>query len=436
MGSAPLPNDRMHVNVLFLGQEPAALITAHLLAREGVQVALAGAGPTLEREVPAWAQGLEGLPEGPLHQARWRALDLLEDLCRDVAPAACRRHTGLLSVGDPMPHPCLMRSLAEAGIEARPSGSLGVAIPRQLWVEARSFFEALNRATAGLGGLFIPGARALDALPGSGFSAILQDGARLRADRVVLASPSPLDDLLDMQGRLHTYRAAVLEGLVPAGDLPAAALSDGDGTGLWRIGEGPDGQVRVRARGFWRRWRGGTAPDHPALEAWVRRFMPIREVRRVPDAVRREGPDGVGLLGEAPWGPDRVLVARGGLGSDLAGAALAALVLRDLILGRPHPLAALCDPRRAFRQDPVAFPAVLDAIRWESLRWLTPHCPVPPGGGGVIREGGARAAHYRWGRGRLRPLAAHCPRQDRPVAWDSVRRTWSCPCHGAAPIAF
>jgi Rieske Fe-S protein len=56
---------------------------------------------------------------------------------------------------------------------------------------------------------------------------------------------------------------------------------------------------------------------------------------------------------------------------------------------------------------------------------------IAPGAGAVVRRGLKKIAVYRDDQGSIHELSAVCTHLYCIVAWNSVERTWDCPCHGS-----
>jgi nitrite reductase/ring-hydroxylating ferredoxin subunit len=118
--------------------------------------------------------------------------------------------------------------------------------------------------------------------------------------------------------------------------------------------------------------------------------------------------------------------------------AVAAMLLRDQITGRPNPWAELF---RATRLHPLAAAkevAVhnLDVgLRFAGDRLLTLRPPpardLAPGEAGLRELGGEKVAAYRDPDGRLHAVSGRCTHLGCLVAWNAAERTWDCPCHGS-----
>jgi Rieske Fe-S protein len=119
------------------------------------------------------------------------------------------------------------------------------------------------------------------------------------------------------------------------------------------------------------------------------------------------------------------------------------MLITDLILGRRNPWAALYDPSRIT----MSIPAVKEfakenlnvAVRYtEFVRPLDANSPaeVAPGEGAVIRRDGRPIAVYREEAGTVHEYSAVCPHLKCIVHWNSLEKSWDCPCHGSRFDAY
>jgi Rieske Fe-S protein len=56
---------------------------------------------------------------------------------------------------------------------------------------------------------------------------------------------------------------------------------------------------------------------------------------------------------------------------------------------------------------------------------------IPPDGGGILRDGLRKLAVYRDTQGSIYQMSAVCTHLRCIVNWNSVEKTWDCPCHGS-----
>ena len=56
---------------------------------------------------------------------------------------------------------------------------------------------------------------------------------------------------------------------------------------------------------------------------------------------------------------------------------------------------------------------------------------IRPGEGAILRRGAAKVAVHRDEAGRLHERSASCTHLGCIVQWNSMEKTWDCPCHGS-----
>jgi len=112
------------------------------------------------------------------------------------------------------------------------------------------------------------------------------------------------------------------------------------------------------------------------------------------------------------------------------------MLLRDLILGRVNPWAELYDPARVNLRSLKTFMAetawstapYADWVRAGDVKSVQ---EIPAGEGAVIREGVGKVAVYVDHHQRPHYFSAVCPHLSGIVRWNSMEKTWDCPCHGS-----
>ncbi|QEL20072.1 FAD-dependent oxidoreductase [Limnoglobus roseus] len=173
------------------------------------------------------------------------------------------------------------------------------------------------------------------------------------------------------------------------------------------------------------------------LTAWTReRFPNLGPVRHRWSGQVFETPDGLGLIGLAPWNGPNVFVITGDSGMGLTHGTLGAQLVTDLVANRVNESAAAYSPSRLM-------PGALLTRLGENLNmaaqyvdWVTggdvknpDH--IPPGQGAVIRSGLTKLAVYKDDRGAVTKMSAVCPHMGAIVHWNAAESTWDCPCHGS-----
>jgi Rieske Fe-S protein len=115
---------------------------------------------------------------------------------------------------------------------------------------------------------------------------------------------------------------------------------------------------------------------------------------------------------------------------------LAGILISDLIMGRENEWAALYEPsRKTLRALPEFAKENLNVVA-QFADLVTPgevdsEDEIKPGSGAIIRRGPLKVAVYRDESGRVHQRSAICRHLGCVVDWNSLEKTWDCPCHGS-----
>jgi len=184
----------------------------------------------------------------------------------------------------------------------------------------------------------------------------------------------------------------------------------------------------------------GQADDQEArwerLVAWTRRRFPV-----VGSVAHRwsgevfETPDGLGLMGVAPWGRN-VFVITGDSGMGLTHGTIGARLVANLICGRTNHFVSVYDPARWMPKALLRFLQENLNLAAQYADWLTggevsSADAIPNGQGAVIRRGLSKLAVYKDEHGKVCEMSAKCPHLGAVVRWNPGERTWDCPAHGS-----
>jgi glycine/D-amino acid oxidase-like deaminating enzyme/nitrite reductase/ring-hydroxylating ferredoxin subunit len=316
-------------------------------------------------------------------------------------------------------------------------------VPHQAELEPLEFLDGVAQALEreGVPVLAPVTVQSIDTVSASDEVAVKTNtGFTVRARYVIVATSTPINDLVLLHTKLAAYRsygiAAAIPGLVPAlaWDLnepyhyARTALHAATGRPVLLVG-GEDhrvGQDLDNERRF------------TALSEWLReRFPDAGEIVSQWSGQVFEPSDGLAYIGRNP-GQERVLVLTGFSGNGMSYSGLGAELIADLVQGADSPCQSLYDPARK----PSSLGAVRRFVR-ENLNvvgqysdWLGPADvarpeDIPRGQGAVLRRGLRRVAVYVDELGLSHELSASCPHLGGVVAWNAAERSWDCPCHGS-----
>jgi glycine/D-amino acid oxidase-like deaminating enzyme/nitrite reductase/ring-hydroxylating ferredoxin subunit len=311
-----------------------------------------------------------------------------------------------------------------------------LAFPGQGQLHPLRYVHGLAAAFAAAGGVIHEATHVSAVEAGSPLRVPTDRGPVVRARAVIVATNAPFTSRVGLAARQAAYRTYAVATRVPRGTVAPALY--------WDTGD-PYHYVRLqRAAGFDSLIIGGedhkTGQDDEGvdrwarLEDWTRGRFPSGPVEARWSGQVMETADGLAYIGE--YGGDNLYVATGDSGHGMTHGTIAGMLLRDLILGRENPWAAIYDPSRLRLRS-------LGELARETLNfvpryglWLTPGearsvDEVPRGGGAVLRAGLRKIACHRDESGTVHARSAVCPHLGCIVAWNAAERTWDCPCHGS-----
>jgi glycine/D-amino acid oxidase-like deaminating enzyme/nitrite reductase/ring-hydroxylating ferredoxin subunit len=261
------------------------------------------------------------------------------------------------------------------------------------------------------------------------------NGPSLRADNVVIATHSPLNQVV-LQTKVAQYRSYVVSGTVS--NAPHGLFWDTSDpyhyVRSYRVGK----RTELIVGGEDHKTGDEEHADAPfeRLTAYAARIG-LKKPRFRWSSQVVEPVDGLPFIGKNA-GAEHVYVATGFSGNGLTFGTLAAMILRDACIGATNPFAEVYDPKRlkpftrlsSYLSENVDFPLHLlsDALKAPTARSLD---EIASGDGKIVRVQGRRVAAYRDENGRLHTVSPICTHMGCHVAFNSTEKSWDCPCHGS-----
>jgi glycine/D-amino acid oxidase-like deaminating enzyme/nitrite reductase/ring-hydroxylating ferredoxin subunit len=339
-----------------------------------------------------------------------------------------------------------VRAAVDAGLDARfeadtplPWGVAGaIGLPADAGAELHPvrYVEGLADAVERAGGRIFEGSRVLGASR-VGSPRLHMDGARVAAERVVLATHMPVLDRGLWFARLTAERSYGVAAPV-AQPLGAMLISaDGPTRSLRSHPHGGGELLLVGGEGHITGEDGDTRARYAALEAFARERFAVEAVTHRWSAQDLHPADGLPYAGPLLPGLSGFWIAAGFRKWGLTNGTAAALIVADRLLGRPNRFAAVFDASRfTVRQSAMGVARELskDArhLIGDWLRMpLRSADALGPDEGGIVQVGGLPAAAYRASDGTLHLRSPACTHLGCRVAWNAAERSWDCPCHGS-----
>jgi glycine/D-amino acid oxidase-like deaminating enzyme/nitrite reductase/ring-hydroxylating ferredoxin subunit len=260
------------------------------------------------------------------------------------------------------------------------------------------------------------------------------------ARALVVATNTPVNDRVTMHTKQAAYRTYVIGLAAPQGSVtPALYWDTADPYHYARLVRRADTEDFLIVGG--EDHKTGQADEDvdrfARLEAWTReRFENVGAVRYAWSGQVVEPVDSLAFIGPNPGDAPNVFIATGHSGNGMTYGAIAGMLLSDMVLGRPNRWATLYDPARSPLRAAGEFAK-------ENLNVAAQYTSLVSGGdiddtvqlragqGAVIRRGATKVAVYRDAGGHLYEFSALCPHLGCVVHWNTVERSWDCPCHGS-----
>jgi glycine/D-amino acid oxidase-like deaminating enzyme/nitrite reductase/ring-hydroxylating ferredoxin subunit len=301
------------------------------------------------------------------------------------------------------------------------------------------YLAGLAAAIRGHGGVIHTDTRAVHVDGGSPCVVRTQADYTVTAGAVVVATNAPFDAGVLLHTKLAAYNTYAVAFEVPRRAVPPGLYWDtedpyhyvrtqpGEGEIDFLIAGGEDhktGQAGDQAE-RWDRLVGWTTARIPA----------VGPLRYHWSGQVFETPDGLGLIGAAPWGRN-VFVITGDSGMGMTHGTLGARLVANLIAGKDDPLAAVYDPSRWMPGAALTLVKENLNLAAQYTAWLSGGDvssveEIPPGQGAVVRRGLSKLAVYRDTDGSVCQMSAACPHMGGVVQWNPGERTWDCPAHGS-----
>lgn len=133
---------------------------------------------------------------------------------------------------------------------------------------------------------------------------------------------------------------------------------------------------------------------------------------------------------------DNIFIATGFSGDGTLWGSLSAKILTDLITDRPNAYAELFSPARANIKGGAAdFVKANSEVGWHFVadRFTADSSEVKSiqaGEGKIVRQGSEQYAVYRDEQNEVHVMSSTCVHLKCKVNWNSLEKTWDCPCHG------
>lgn len=267
------------------------------------------------------------------------------------------------------------------------------------------------------------------------------DGKTIQATKIIVASSSPINDRFVIHTKQAPYRTYCVGAQIPKDSVPWALYWDT---------EDPYHYIRVmpdeNSEHFDILIVGGEdhktgQEDDPRhcfenLKSWaLNKFPMIRAFKYQWSGQIWESADGLAFIGKNP-GDKNTFIVTGDSGQGLTYGTMAGMMLKEMVLGREHPWSEIYDPSRMMLGSVTEYLKENLNVAWQYTDYLKTSevsdvNEIKCGEGAVVLQNFKKVAVYKNEHGALTEVSAVCPHLGGIVHWNSVEKSWDCPCHGS-----
>ncbi|MEJ8843725.1 FAD-dependent oxidoreductase [Lacibacter sp. H375] len=322
-----------------------------------------------------------------------------------------------------------------------------IRFPKQAQFHIMKYLNGLARAIETKGGIIYTDTHATKINEGE----VIANGYKITAKHIVVATNTPVNDLVAIHTKQFPYRTYVIAGLVPKGYLePALWWDTGDHNSKWITH--PYHYVRLQpftsqydlllSGGEDHKTGQADAEGIPETERyarlieWTREHFPtMQEIAYHWSGQVMEPLDSLAFIGKNP-GSENIYIITGDSGNGMTHATIGGLLITDLINGKENNWEDIYKPTRIPLK--VAGSYIKEALSmagqyvdWVSKGDIKSFDELQNGSGAIVSDGLRKLAAYRDSKGELLVYNASCPHLGCVVQWNADEKTFDCPCHGS-----
>jgi Rieske Fe-S protein len=263
------------------------------------------------------------------------------------------------------------------------------------------------------------------------------NGHTLICSAAVLATNSPVTDLVAIHSKQAPYRTYVIASRVQKGSVPLALYWDTEDPYHYiRIQPENGHDVMIIGGEDHKSGQGDPQQAFARLEQWIReRFPELGEISWRWSGQVMEPVDAIAFIGRNPLS-ENIYVATGDSGMGMTHGTIAGMLITDLIQGRANPWTGVYDPTRKQISSAVEYVKENVNVAVQYADWVTggdvnSTDEIARGEGAILRSGTRKIAVYRDESGRGLACSAVCTHLGCIVSWNPLEKSWDCPCHGS-----
>jgi glycine/D-amino acid oxidase-like deaminating enzyme/nitrite reductase/ring-hydroxylating ferredoxin subunit len=309
--------------------------------------------------------------------------------------------------------------------------------PRQGQFHVLKYLSGLAKAIEQNGGRIFSNTRAVEWKDENTPEVKTANGQTIRAQSIVLATNYPI--MSKMFTKLPAYRTYVIGARIPKNSVEKCLIWDtADPYRYVRTQPENDYDVLIVGGEDHRTGQDDNADEHfGKLWQWTqKRFPQAEEILYKWSGQFLETHDGLAFIGRFSESEPNVYLITGDSGMGMTHGTIGGMLVSDLILERANPWTEVFEPSRLATQSIIeAVPEIISStvpyVDWITAGDVSSVDEIKPGEGAIVSKGTTKIAAYRDENGKLYQRSAVCVHLGCIVRFNSLEKTWDCPCHGS-----
>jgi glycine/D-amino acid oxidase-like deaminating enzyme/nitrite reductase/ring-hydroxylating ferredoxin subunit len=314
-----------------------------------------------------------------------------------------------------------------------------MCVDNQAQIDPRQYLHGLARRLVEKAARIFEHTRIASIEDGTPCTITTTNGAVVKAGDCIVATHTPICNMLFLHTKLAAYRTYVVAARFPEGGFPEGLYYDmNDPYHYIRTDTDKSGNLVLIVGGEDHKTGDDEDPEprYRRLQQYVSERFGLRDFDFHWSGQVLKPIDGLPYIGRNS-ASEHLYVGTGYNGNGTTFGTLAGMIITDLILGRSNPYSELFEARRI---SPIAGAKDFIVENSDALahfigdRLKSPAKSlddVPAGEGRIVELDGTRAAVYRGEDGEMHAVSAVCTHVGCIVHWNNSEKTWDCPCHGA-----
>ncbi|MCA1623569.1 MAG: FAD-dependent oxidoreductase [Acidobacteria bacterium] len=312
-----------------------------------------------------------------------------------------------------------------------------LCFPRQGQFHILKYLSGLTKAIEQNGGKLFSNTRAIEWKDEDAPEVKTATGQTIRAKSIVLATNYPI--MSKMFAKLPAYRTYVIGVKIPKNSVERCLIWDtADPYRYVRTQPENDFDVLIVGGEDHRTGQDDNSNEHfGKLVQWTQKRFPFaEEILYKWSGQFLETHDGLAFIGRFSSSEPNVYLITGDSGMGMTHGTIGGMLVSDLILERTNPWTEVFEPSRILTQSiteavPEIISSTVPYVDWLTGGDVSSIDEIKRGEGAIVSHGTTKIAAYRDESGKIYQRSAVCVHLGCIVRFNSLEKTWDCPCHGS-----